>query len=114
MSTLGAPPRVGRVRLDGGQEVDLLEAGDRAALRAPAVFLHGLGRSTEDWRAVFERLGGARSLVALDLRALRDEGPPAHPERQGELVGALVDTLGLPPVVLVGHSYGGHVALAVA
>lgn len=87
--------------------------------RAPEVWiLHGILGSLRNWRMPARRLAGARPgwrVVVVDLRNHGDS--PAIPGDAS--VEAVVDDLvalaasrGAGPAVVVGHSYGGKIALA--
>ncbi len=79
------------------------------------VLLHGQPGSGADWRQVADRLPPELPVVALDR-------PGYGASRQGaggfeynaHAVVAELDARGIGRAVLVGHSYGGGVALAVA
>jgi pimeloyl-ACP methyl ester carboxylesterase len=84
---------------------------------APALCLvHGSGGSTEAWRAQIVGLADITRVVAVDL--------PAHGRSGGDgvtsiddaagYVRALVESLGVGPVVIAGHSMGGAIAQAFA
>lgn len=93
-----------------------LEAGPREA--PLLVLVHGLTGSKENWLPLMRELRADYRLVAPDLpgwgeserRADADYGVSAQAER----VAAFIDTLGASPVLLAGHSMGGHVAGLVA
>lgn len=83
----------------------------------PLLFLSGEGGSAAMWAAHLAAFGRDHCAVAMDL--------PAHGRSSGldapnsvaaavDAVLALLDGLQAPPLVLVGHGYGGHVALALA
>lgn len=89
--------------------------GPRPGARA-AVLLHGLTATADlNWHATYGPLAAAGfDVVAPDLRGHGD-GPAAGRFRLSDGaddVAALVAALGLGPVVLVGFSLGGAVALA--
>lgn len=89
--------------------------------QSPAVLLlHGLASQRRFWDPVARRLAaapGAPSLVALDQRGHGDSQRPAtgydHRSVVADAVTAL-DALGLDRVVVVGHSWGGWIAMALA
>lgn len=90
-------------------------AGDTAEA---VVFLHGFGASSYSWRRVTDLLPGYRT-VALDLRGFGyTERPPGIDPytREGQigLVLAVMTELGIERAHLVGHSYGGALATALA
>lgn len=79
------------------------------------VLLHGQPGSGADWQRVADRLP-----AGLDVLALDRPGYGASPLRPGgfaanaRAVAAELDARGVGKAVLVGHSYGGGVALALA
>jgi pimeloyl-ACP methyl ester carboxylesterase len=83
---------------------------DRPAL----VLLHGGGANAHWWDAVAPGLAERFHVVALDFRG---HGDSDHPDERApgsfqRDLEALLDHLGDPGAMLVGHSMGGHVALA--
>lgn len=84
---------------------------------AAVVWLHGWGRSGRDFAPVATELaaGGVASLT-LDLPGFGASPPPGHAggaRLYATAVAAAIEPLG-HPVVLVGHSFGGLVAVVVA
>lgn len=84
----------------------------------PVILLHSSGASGAQWRALAALLGTRYDVVAPDLYGYGNT--PMWPgngafslAHEAELVLALLDKLG-SPVHLVGHSYGGALALHVA
>lgn len=99
-----------------GHPVYVEDRGPEAA--QPVVLLHGFGASSYSWRRVAEELAGYR-VIALDLRGFGFSERPAglaYYTRHGqvEMVRAVLDRLGVERANLVGHSYGGAVALTLA
>jgi pimeloyl-ACP methyl ester carboxylesterase len=89
----------------------------------PLVLVHGFGGSLYSWRKVSPELAAAGfRVIALDLPGFGYSGRPAEraaytPEGQARTVAEVLARLGVPaaePVDLVGHSFGGGVALALA
>jgi pimeloyl-ACP methyl ester carboxylesterase len=83
-----------------------------------ALLIHGSPGTAKAWARVGERLAARYRVIAPDLPGYGQTTPqPPGQEPDvgyaGKLVEALVRHVG-PPAVLVGHSYGGVVALAVA
>ena len=79
------------------------------------VMLHGFGASLESWRDVQPTLSEHFRLYLVDLKG---HGLSSRPrdgryslEDQAEIVTAFLDHERLTNVVMVGHSYGGAVAL---
>ena len=87
----------------------------------PLVFIHGFPLSRGAWQKQLEALKSSYRVIAPDLRGLGESGSA----RTGQAVGttmtqfaddihALLKQLNSGPVVLIGHSMGGYVALALA
>jgi pimeloyl-ACP methyl ester carboxylesterase len=80
----------------------------------PVVLLHGLLDSSEGWHEVASRSG--RPCYSIDLPGFGGSSCPPY-ERVGSYardVARALDQLGLDRFVLVGHSFGGAVATALA
>lgn len=79
------------------------------------VLLHGQPGSGADWRQVADRLPPGLPVVALDRPGYGASRQAAGGfEHNARAVLAELDARGIERAVLVGHSYGGGVALAVA
>ena len=82
------------------------------------VLVHGSAGSDAHWRGLFDRLAGAFRLYAPNLHGY-GQTDPWHGERaltvadEAAVIEALIDRIG-ETVHLVGHSYGGAVAMRVA
>lgn len=91
------------------------EAGPRDA---PAVvLLHGFGSSLDTWHNVVPKLAASHRVVAIDLKGFgRSSRPPGDysPAAQAALVVGVMDSLGVPRAAVVGHSWGGSIALTLA
>lgn len=95
-----------------------LPAGPGADL-PPVVFLHGASGNLHDammiWR---ERLEGRAELVFLDRpgHGWSSRGPKTNalPDGQAATIAALLDHLGIAKAIIVGHSFGGAVAVSFA
>lgn len=79
------------------------------------LLLHGLGGSADlTWSPSYRRLARFFSVVALDLRGhgqgISHDGGPYSLEDCADDVAALVRTLDVGPVLVVGYSMGGVVA----
>jgi pimeloyl-ACP methyl ester carboxylesterase len=91
----------------------------RASLRpSPAVALvliHGLGASLESWCDVCPRLAADFSVVSVDLKGSGHSSKPNDAKYssrdQAMLLVDVIAAIGLTDVVLIGHSFGGAVAL---
>ena len=95
-----------------GVHLHAVHRGDQA--RPPVVLLHGGGANAHWWDAVVPALAERFRVVALDFRGHGDSDYPEERESGafGRDLEALLDHLGDPRAVLIGHSMGGHVALA--
>jgi pimeloyl-ACP methyl ester carboxylesterase len=80
----------------------------------PLVLLHGLCDSHRTWSKVAPVLAQTRRVLMLDLAGHGLSGRPDASytlDWHARIVGSWMDALGLEQVDLVGHSYGGGVAL---
>ena len=82
------------------------------------ILLHGLGGSLFTWRHVVAALSRAHRVIALDLKGFGQSDKPFDEHYsaadQAALVSAFIRKRGLSGVTLVGHSFGGVVALRTA
>ena len=102
------------IELDDRHSVFLASAGSGAEI----VLLHGALATHEDWLAgPFPSLTQCGRVLAVDLpghgRSARAR-LEAEPRLQGAQIHAALSRLGTGPRVIVGHSFGGLVALAYA
>jgi pimeloyl-ACP methyl ester carboxylesterase len=84
----------------------------------PIVFLHGFGASTYAWRYVVQPLAATTRVILLDLKGF-GQSPKPRDEKysvydQAHLVRQFIYEHDLRNVTLVGHSFGGGVALVTA
>jgi pimeloyl-ACP methyl ester carboxylesterase len=84
----------------------------------PLLLLHGLGESTFTWRKIVPALAQTHRVIALDLKGFGQSDKPLgtaySADDQAALVAAFMEARGLKGVVLIGHSFGGTVALRTA
>jgi pimeloyl-ACP methyl ester carboxylesterase len=83
----------------------------------PIVLLHGLASNSRIWDDVAERLADRFHVVALDQRGHGLSDRPTDGFSFDKVAGdarAVVNALGLERPTLVGHSWGGNVALVFA
>ena len=106
------PPLPSRVLALPGGPARIVDVGEGA----PILCVHGLPGTADDFRWLAEPLAGRARLVAVDLPGFGGtpvaSAPDPSPEGRAAFVLAVIDALGLPPPVIVGHSMGGLVAVA--
>lgn len=114
METLHAVDAVdGQVDV-GGLRLHYRQLGDPAG---PGVLvLHGIMGLSREWDTLTRALAGEHRVVALDLRGhgRSDWAETYTASAMADDVAAAIESLGLAPSHLVGHSMGGMVALLVA
>lgn len=80
------------------------------------LLIHGSSGSVEDWAPVMNALSGSFRLTAFDRPGhgfSGDTGEYSY-EHNADVALDVIDAQGLEDVVVVGHSYGGGTALAMA
>ncbi|MFD5051650.1 alpha/beta fold hydrolase [Streptomyces tendae] len=84
----------------------------------PALYVHGLGGSSQNWSALMPLLDGVVHSEALDLPGFGDSPPPDDGDYSitghARAVVRYLDASGRGPVHLVGNSLGGAVVTRVA
>ncbi|MER6140748.1 alpha/beta hydrolase [Streptomyces sparsogenes] len=84
----------------------------------PALYVHGLGGSSQNWSLLMEPLADRLDSEALDLPGFGDSPPPDDGDYSiaghARAVIRYLDASGRGPVHLVGNSMGGTVATRVA
>lgn len=107
----GEPERTGRLLRLGNTTVRVIEHPGKD----PAVVLiHGLPGTAQDFDDVTAQLRG-RHTIAFDRPGFGFSSGGYHPlAEQLATIRQLIEALGVRRVVLVGHSYGGTLALAYA
>jgi len=111
------PPSTTSRYVDLGEQVHYLDFGGPPGA-PPVVCVHGLGGSALNFGLLGPRLADARRVLAVDLLG-HGRSAPGDPTLNGsDTLHALVDQIGQfvrevagSPVVLVGHSLGGVMAM---
>ena len=110
-------PELGRRIRTGGFETNVLEAG----AGDPVLFIHGSGPGVSawaNWRLAIPVLAQARRVIAPDMVGFgytdRPAGIAYTMDTWVQQALDLLDALDLPRVDLVGNSFGGALALALA
>jgi pimeloyl-ACP methyl ester carboxylesterase len=84
----------------------------------PLLLLHGLGESSFTWHDVVPALSTRHRVIAVDLKGFgRSEKPDDNAysaDDQAALVASFIVARSLETITLVGHSFGGTVALRTA
>ncbi len=103
--------------IDGSSGRLYVEDGG-AGLQLPVVLIHSLAGNSAQWTPQLVHLRRARRAVALDLRGHgRSEAPRDGRYALADFatdVQRVMDALGIRRAVVVGHSLGGGVAVALA
>jgi len=92
---------------------------ERVGHGPPLILLHATLSSSRQLRALATRLSAGFSVVSIDRRGSGQSAADAPPEPidmavHAADVAAVADAEGLDPSAIVGHSYGGCVALELA
>ncbi|MEC4835970.1 alpha/beta hydrolase [Mycobacteroides chelonae] len=104
----------GFVRLADGRALHYMKSGSGGPM---VVFESGLGASRSEWGLVQPLVAHQFPTVVYDRANLGrsdDDGAPRTLERLTGDLGQLLGSLDAAPYILVGHSYGGTIALAAA
>ena len=94
--------------------VNYAKLGSWNSSALPLVLVHGLAASSAFWLRAAEHLSRTHPVLLFDLRGHGRSSVSRHgytPMRLGEDLAELLDFFALDRVVLVGHSFGGSVAL---
>ncbi len=83
----------------------------------PVLFLHGFCETKDIWAQFIKPMGTAYRILTVDLPGFGEsrDNPNYHRvEDMAAEVDQLIRALHLPPLIVVAHSLGGYVALALA
>jgi pimeloyl-ACP methyl ester carboxylesterase len=115
------PPRGRFVDIDGLRQhiVELGANNETQKAEPPIVLIHGAGCNLEDMRlALGTRLALRRRIILIDRAGLgwsaRNGRCGSSPAYQARIVRDVLDRLVVPRAIIVGHSWGGALALSLA
>lgn len=97
------------LRLSDGAAVRVLEDG----AGEPILLIHGVGLRAEAWEPQIAPLAKGHRVIAVDMPGHGESAPLPEGARLPEYVGwaaRVIDTLGLGPVNVAGHSMGSLIA----
>ncbi|MBO6719667.1 MAG: alpha/beta fold hydrolase [Rhizobiaceae bacterium] len=108
-------PPPGRFAEIDGNRIHIVERGQGR----PILFVHGLGGTQFHFTyPLFSRLESDFRLIAMDRPgsgySTRRRGGPETPAEHAAFIARLIDELDLEKPLVVGHSLGGAIALALA
>lgn len=101
---------------DKTNELELASSSTGAG--EPVLLIHGFGASSYSWRHVIEPLAQKNRVIAIDLKGFGNSPKPRDDAysvyEQARLIRNFILENNLKNLHIVGHSYGGGVALAVS
>jgi pimeloyl-ACP methyl ester carboxylesterase len=108
------------VAREGGQVIatNIIPANVEVQGSGPAIVLiHGYGAAIDWWDQIAPQLATDHRVISIDLIGHGGTAAPRSGysiERQAAMVSAVLDKLGVDRYIVVGHSMGGEVAVALA
>ena len=108
-------PQPRYAELQSGVRLAYREWGEAAA--PPVVLVHGITSCSLSWWRVAERLASRYRVIATDNRGHGDSSAPASGYRfddQAEDTAQLMTALGIERAAVIGHSWGGAIAVSLA
>ena len=113
--TKPAQPDVGRIIHVLGRDLQVREDGPRGG--SPIVLIHRFAGSIHEWDPVVGALARKHRVIRIDLLGHGGSEKPSSGysiENQARLIAAVLDALSARHALLVGHSMGGDIAVALA
>lgn len=107
-------PRGECVIVRGLQQVDVRAEVTESGNGTPVVFLHGLVGLNDHWEEVVQRIKHQARCILLQLPLLSLQGDDCSIHGATALTVRFLEAHVRQPAVLVGNSFGGHVALRIA
>jgi pimeloyl-ACP methyl ester carboxylesterase len=118
LSAATAEARAYRIALRAPGQAPTILYAEEYGHGAPVLLVHGLGASVFTWRHVVRPLARHHRVIAVDLKGFgrsdKRFGSHFSAADQAALVAAFIRKRNLDSVTLVGHSFGGTVALLTA
>ncbi|WP_294539969.1 alpha/beta hydrolase [uncultured Rhodoblastus sp.] len=111
-----APPK-GQFIDIGGLRLHVIDSGDKPGLSPPPIlFIHGLLGQLNNFTYALAGRFPERRIVLIDRpgSGYSQAAPSQSLKAQGDLVAKIIDKMNLRQPLVVGHSLGGAVALALA
>ena len=90
---------------------------ESAGSGAPVVILHGWGGTLDSVRPIFHCLSRSHQAFVLDLPGFGESPQPSSTWGTSEYanrVGGFMDAVGCPQAHILGHSFGGRIAIVLA
>lgn len=111
-----AHPALGRMIEVEGATLHVVELGPRGA--TPIVMLHGASSNLEVMRPLAARLSQTHRVILVDRPghgwSTRASFSDSTPQPQARMIAEALQKLGVPPAVVVAHSWSGALALRIA
>lgn len=109
----------GRMIDVAGGRLHVVELGSPGASSLPVVLIHGASSNLESMRRPFgDRLGGNHRVIMIDRPghgwSTRDALSDSTPVIQARMIDEALGKLGVDRAIIVGHSWGGALAPAIA
>lgn len=84
----------------------------------PILLLHGFATSSYTWHAIVPELAKNHRVIAMDLRGFGASDKPIDDhysiQDQADVVQAFIEQENLRDLTIIGHSFGGGIALSLA
>ena len=89
-----------------------VHSGNLETPKSTVVFIHGFGLDKRQWGPQVDKLvEGGNRVITYDLRGFGESSIPSGPYSHTDDLEALLKTLTVESAVIVGHSFGGAVAI---